>query len=101
MSTSINDGVIELNKDGGVDVLITDDPICLFTSDTLEGENFVADISALKKLKCLFREDEFEETFNDNDGIAVILIEPPGHSCRVSFSINNGIDVLLVDNDHP
>jgi hypothetical protein len=81
LSTYIDDGVIELDNDGRIDVLITDDLIRLFTSDALDGEKFVVDISVLKKLKCFLGEDEFEETFDDDDGIAVLIpTGPPGHS---------------------
>jgi hypothetical protein len=34
-------------------------------------------------------------------GIVVIPIEPPGHSFHVSSSDDNGIDVLLLDDDSP
>ena len=42
--------------------------------------------------------NEFEE-IDDDDGVAVIPIEPPGHSFRVSSSVCNGTDVLLADDD--
>lgn len=35
VSTWIDDGVIELNNDGRINVLITDDMICIFTLHTL------------------------------------------------------------------
>ena len=56
VSSSIDDdGVIALDDDGGVEVLVTDDSIRFFTLDPLDGENFVADISVLKKFKFLLR----------------------------------------------
>ena len=50
VSASIDDGVIEVDNDGRIDVLITEDLIRLFALDALDGENFVA---SMKKFKCL------------------------------------------------
>ena len=92
-------GAIELDDDGRIDFLIADHSIRLFTSDPLDGENFVADIvSALKKFKFLLREDKFEEILDDDDGFTVIPSEPPGLGFRLSTLIvinldnTNGID---------
>jgi hypothetical protein len=41
VSTSIEDGVIDLVDDGRIEFLVADDSIRLFTSDPLDGENFV------------------------------------------------------------
>ena len=56
--------------------LISSEPL-LSTSLTSHGENFVADISVLKKFKYLFGEAEFEDSLNDN-GVDVASTVPPG-----------------------
>ena len=121
VSSSIDDGVIALDDDGGVDVLVADDSIRFFTSDPPDGENFVADFSVLKKFKFLLGGDRFEETLDDDEGIAVIpseplstLIvidldstnginetpsEPFGRSFRVSTSVDNGV-IMGLDDDN-
>ena len=78
LSTSVDNSVIDLNNDNGIDVLIADDPIRLFD---LDDDRLIVPVG-----------------FHDDCGIKNALLdgsipsEPPGLGCRLSTSIVIDLD---------
>jgi hypothetical protein len=92
-STLVDNCVTDIDNDNGIDVLLVDDEDSPGLATSL-STSIVIDLDDEAEF-------EFEATLADDDGIDEVPSEPPGHSFRVPSSVDNGNDVLHVDDDPP